>query len=142
MDVHFRQEARRRFKQEARGFTLIELLITISIVAILLGVGLPSFVNFIDNNRVTSQANDLVYSFHMARSEAVKRGAEVRVVSIGGSDWNSGWRVVADTNNDADYSDAEDILLQSDALEGRGSLALATTNSPTDTWQCLFYLYP
>ncbi len=130
MDVHFKQEA-------CRGFTLIELLITISIVAILLGVGLPSFVNFIDNNRVTSQANDLVYSFHMARSEAVKRGAEVRVVSIGGSNWNSGWRVVADTNNDADYSDAEDILMHWDALEGNGSLTLAATNSPTDTYIAL-----
>jgi len=143
MDVHLKKEACRlckreacrRFKQETcKGFTLIELLITISIVAILLGVGLPSFVNFIDNNRVTSQANDLVYSFHMARSEAVKRGTEVRVTSIGGSDWNSGWRVVADTNNDADYSDAEDILMQWDALEGEGSLALAATNSPTDTY--------
>jgi len=122
-------------KQRAHsGFTLIELLITISIVAILLGVGLPSFVNFIDNNRVTSQANDLVYSFHMARSESVKRGTEVRVVSIAGSDWNAGWRVVADTNNDGDYSDVEDILMQWDAIEGEGSLALAATNSPTDTY--------
>jgi type IV fimbrial biogenesis protein FimT len=122
-------------KQKAHsGFTLIELLITISIVAILLGVGLPSFVTFIDNNRVTAQANDLVYSFHMARSEATKRGVEVRVVSIGGSDWNDGWRVVANTNNDTDYDDAEDILMQWDALDGGGSLSIATTNSPTDTY--------
>ena len=53
-----------------KGFTLIELMITISILGILLGVGLPSFVTFINNNKITSEANDLIYSFHMARSEA------------------------------------------------------------------------
>ena len=127
MDAYCRNRA---FK----GFTLIELLITISIVAILLGVGLPSFVNFIDNNRVTAQANDLTFSFQMARSEAIKRGTEVRLLSIGGSDWNAGWRVVADTNNDGDYDDAGDILMQWDAIEGDGSLAVAATNSTTDTY--------
>ena len=116
-----------------KGFTLLELLVTVSIAAILLAVGVPSYVTFIDNNRVTSQANDLLYSFNMARSEATKRGAEVRVVSIGGSNWNAGWRVVANTNNDLDYDDPEDILMQRDALEG-GSLAIVATNSPTNTY--------
>jgi type IV fimbrial biogenesis protein FimT len=55
------------------GFTLIELLITLSILAVLLGIGMPSLVSFINNNQMTSQANDLVYSVHMARSEAIKR---------------------------------------------------------------------
>ena len=73
-----------------KGFTLLELLVTVSIAAILLAVGVPSYVTFIDNNRVTSQANDLLYSFNMARSEATKRGAEVRVVSVGGSNWKRG----------------------------------------------------
>ena len=53
------------------GFTLIELLIILSILAVLLGIGMPSVVTFINNNQVTSQANDLVYSIHMARSEAI-----------------------------------------------------------------------
>lgn len=40
----------------SKGFTLLELLVTVSITAILLAVGVPSYVTFIDNNRVTSQA--------------------------------------------------------------------------------------
>jgi type IV fimbrial biogenesis protein FimT len=117
-----------------KGFTLLELLVTVSITAILLAVGVPSYVTFIDNNRVTSQANNLLYGFNMARSEAIKRGAEVRLVSVTGSDWSGGWNLVADTNNDSDYVDAADILMQWEALNGDGSLAIAATNSPTDTY--------
>ena len=43
-----------------KGFTLLELMVTVSIAAILLAVGVPSYITFIDNNRVTSQANDLL----------------------------------------------------------------------------------
>ena len=116
------------------GFTLLEMLVTVSITAILLAVGVPSYVTFIDNNRVTSQANDLLYSFNMARSEAIKRGAEVRLVSVAGSDWSDGWNLVADTNNDSDFDDAADILMQWEALNGDGSLAIAATNSPSNTY--------
>jgi type IV fimbrial biogenesis protein FimT len=116
------------------GFTLLELMVTVSIAAILLAVGVPSYVTFIDNNRVTSQANDMLYSVNMARSEAIKRGTEVRLVSVAGSDWSTGWNLVADTNNDSDFDDPADILMQWEALNGDGSLAIAATNSPTDTY--------
>lgn len=117
-----------------RGFTLLELLVTLSIAAILLAVGVPSYITFIDNNRVTSQANDMLYSFNMARSEAIKRGTEVRLVSVAGSDWSGGWNLVADTNNDSDFDDPEDILMQWEALNSGGSLVIAVSNSPTDTY--------
>jgi type IV fimbrial biogenesis protein FimT len=116
------------------GFTLLKLMVTVSIAAILLAVGVPSYVTFIDNNRVTSQANDMLYSVNMARSEAIKRGTEVRLVSVAGSDWSAGWNLVADTNNDSDFDDPADILMQWEALNGDGSLAIAATNSPTDTY--------
>lgn len=115
------------------GFTLIELLVTLSIASILLAIGLPSFVTFINNNRVSAQANDLVFSFHMARSEATKRGTEVRVVSIGGTNWNGGWRVVADTNNDGDFLDANDVLMTWDSVVS-GALTLVATNAPSNAY--------
>ncbi len=120
--------------RKAGGFTLLELLVTVSIAAILLAIGLPSYVTFIDNNRITAQANDLLYGFNMARSEATKRGTEVRIASNNGSNWNSGWKLLADTNNDSDYLDSSDILMAWDGLTGDMSLAITTSNSPSDSY--------
>ncbi len=79
-------------RRRARGFTLLELMATITILAILLGIGIPSLTAFIQNSRVTSQANGLVSSFHLARSEAIKRGAQVRVTALVGG-FEAGWCV-------------------------------------------------
>ncbi|HSH42747.1 MAG TPA: GspH/FimT family pseudopilin [Arenicellales bacterium] len=74
------------------GFTLVELMITLAIAAILLTVGLPSFQNILQNNRVTTQANGLVGALNLARSEAIKRGANISVTAAGGG-FQNGWCV-------------------------------------------------
>ncbi len=61
----------------SNGFTLLELLVTIFVVAILISVGVPSFVRTIQTSRMAGSTNDLVTSMHRARSEAVKRRAPV-----------------------------------------------------------------
>lgn len=78
----------------SRGFTLIELMITIAILAIVLGVAVPSFQDFVRRNRVTATANNLVSALALARSEAVKRATRVTVAS---GDWAGGWQVFVDT---------------------------------------------
>ena len=80
-----------------RGFTLIELLTVISVMAILLGLAVPSFSNFIASQRVKTVAYDLTTAFVLARSEAVKRNADVTVAAASGSDWTQGWTVKAGT---------------------------------------------
>ncbi|MCC5862003.1 MAG: GspH/FimT family pseudopilin [Gammaproteobacteria bacterium] len=79
-------------RRYGRGFTLLELMATITILAILLGIGIPSLTAFIQNSRVTSQANGLVSSFHLARSEAIKRGTPVSVTALAGG-FGAGWCV-------------------------------------------------
>lgn len=59
------------------GFTLVELMITIALVAIIVGIAIPSFRDMIMNNRLVAQANDVVTLLNLGRSEAVKRGRRV-----------------------------------------------------------------
>lgn len=76
----------------ARGFTLVELLVTTSIAAVLLTLAVPSFGTLILTQQVRTSAGDLQTSLFYARSEAIKRAADVRVVPSGG-DWKNGWSV-------------------------------------------------
>lgn len=61
------------------GFTLIELLVTVSLVVIVLGLGVPSFHNYILLQRLKSVNAQLVTDLNLARSEAVSRNATLRV---------------------------------------------------------------
>jgi type IV fimbrial biogenesis protein FimT len=79
-------------RSAVRGFTLVELLVTISIAAIMLTLAVPSFSTLILNQQVRVSAGDLQTSLFFARSEAIKRAADVAVVPAGG-DWKNGWSV-------------------------------------------------
>lgn len=64
---------------------MVELLVTLALVAILATVAIPSFQSMVRENRLASQANDLLSAFTFARSEAVKRGQAVSLCRVGSS---------------------------------------------------------
>ncbi len=61
------------------GFTLIELLYTVALAALILSVGVPSFVQTMRNSEMTATTNGLLSAMHIARSEAIKRRARVTI---------------------------------------------------------------
>lgn len=87
----------------SRGFTLIELMIGLVLVAILLGIGLPSFRSFILNQQLRATTSDLRMALTLARSEAVKRNRMVELqASDEGEGWGSGWSIPSPNVGDGD----------------------------------------
>ena len=84
------------------GFTLIELMITILVMAILLGVGVPSFQNTIRDNSTNTAANEFANALAFAKSEAIKLSKPVTVCprDAGGGgcgvDWSLGWLIFSE----------------------------------------------
>jgi type IV fimbrial biogenesis protein FimT len=105
------------------GFNLLELMTTLMIAGLVLGFGIPSFTQFIDNNRMASAANDLVTTIHVARTEAVKRRQTVTICAS--SNWSDaapdcdlggggGWIAFVDVDGDV-TRDAGDTVIQAHA---------------------------
>lgn len=113
-------------KVGASGFTLIEVMVVVSITAILLTLGIPSMRSLIERNAVSGQVNAFIGSATLARSEAIKRNANVVMCrsanadttdtptcTNSGTDWKSGWIVFLDRNADGQFQLAQgDVVLR------------------------------
>ena len=98
--------------RQQEGFTLIELMITLVVLVIALGIGLPSFATWIKNNRIDTATRTLAVALQLARNEAVSRQTVITVDS--GGDWSNGLRIYTDTaaNGNTAYNAAEDDLIK------------------------------
>jgi type IV fimbrial biogenesis protein FimT len=105
------------------GFTLIEMMVTLTILGVLAMLAAPSFNEAMLGNKLTSFANRFIASTQLARSEAIKRNAVVRLCSsadgatcAGGGTFQQGWVVFHDANNDGAVNSGETIIQVQQAL--------------------------
>lgn len=86
------------------GFTLIELMVTVAVLAILLALAAPSFLDMSLSSRLTAISNSLTTSIQLARSEAIKRNQTITLCASSDgeecdadTDWSVGWVMLANT---------------------------------------------
>lgn len=83
------------------GFTLIELMVTIAVLGVIVTLAVPSFEHVAMTSKLRAISNELASNAYLARSEAIKRNAVVRLCSstngttCDGTAWKNGWIVLA-----------------------------------------------
>ena len=106
--------------QSSAGFTIFELMITVAVLGIALSLGVPSLQQFIMDNRLVSQLNQLSGALALARSEAVKQNVPVvvcvssdgKACDTTGVNWDRGWIVFVDRNANMTIDGAGDGCAQ------------------------------
>lgn len=126
---------------KTRGFSLLSLLSSLAIIAILLGIGLPSMASLVTTNRLTTQVNQLAGALTFARTEAITRNQHVilcksqdQLHCSKDAAWHEGWLVFVDDNQNYQYDDNELMLLKNGTMQtnlhieyaGFGSYAYVT----------------
>ena len=114
--------------RSAEGFTLIEMMVVISIIAILLMIGVPSFNDFVADQRVRTAASDLYGDLAFARAEAIKDSKRV-IVERTSTNWRDGWRIYVDADDSVSFN-AGDTLLK--VFDGFGTSRVQTCSGVAD----------
>ena len=108
------------------GASLIEVVITITIFAVLLAAGVPSFQEWIANSRVRTSSDSILNGLQVARAESIRRN---RLVEFRQVDVEGGWRVVSAPESQMcpDLSPAAtEIIQQRGATEGASGITVSS----------------
>lgn len=80
---------------KATGFTLIELMVGLAILAISLALGIPGFVDWIQNSQIRTAGESISAGLQSARNEAIRRNTPIEFTLTGnGGAGETGWQIV------------------------------------------------
>ena len=102
---------------------MTEVLTTLAVAGVVVSGGAPAMQNLVHEQRLTTQVNQLFTELHLARSESIKRGVPVvlckssdGVACSTTTDWQNGWLVFVDSDDDSTVDANEPVIRVQQAL--------------------------
>lgn len=126
-------------KQYQTGLSMVETIIALGIVGIMTSISLPSLNEYINANQADADANNLLNSLLLARSEAVKRNTMITLCKIdpdsptvcdNSKGWQSGWIGFVDADSDGVRDMGETIF---DTFTGMGRTSTVVSDDYADS---------
>jgi type IV fimbrial biogenesis protein FimT len=109
------------------GFTALELMVTMAIIAILLGAGVPALRDYTWNQRMKAAMDTLQSDLKLARGRAIGLNAHTVICPAASADdcsgrttWQDGWIVFADLNSDRHKQLGEPLIRHAGATAHLG----------------------
>ena len=101
----------------AQAFTLIELLISISIIAILTNLALPSFEGFLERRKIEANQQRLIQVLQLSRVSAATKNIRVTICASDSgtncsSDWSEGFIAFTDIDGNRVFNGNDELLYQ------------------------------
>jgi prepilin-type N-terminal cleavage/methylation domain-containing protein len=103
------------------GFTITEVIVVCAIIGIIASIGIPGFSRWLPNDRLRLAAQELLSSFQLAKTTAIKRNTNCtvifsipsinRYINIGGV--NYVYVVFVDSDRDLEYDAGVDQVIRS-----------------------------
>ncbi|QJP11594.1 GspH/FimT family pseudopilin [Pseudomonas multiresinivorans] len=114
-------------RRSQHGVTLIETMVTIAILAILLGIAVPSFDLLINRNRAQSGGKQLIALLQYARAQAQISHQEISVTPQASGDWTS--MLVVSLRRGGDLAGSQAIELRRAQLDDSAKVQVQTSTS-------------
>lgn len=122
-----------------KGFTLIELVVTVLIISIVATLGVSSFQNMGIQSYLATYSNELLTSFIIARTEAIKRNKAITIcpsedqATCSDEKWAQGWIIFVDEDSDGTADTGEEILRIGKKLKNPSSKTLYIIHTESAT---------
>jgi type IV fimbrial biogenesis protein FimT len=115
--------------KKSGGFTIIELMIVVTIMAIGIGLAIPSFRGLIERKQLGGATEAVFQHLQRAKTQAIKRSKPILVdFNVNGTDWAIGFTdkmagcdaedttgadlCTVDENNDIGVADANNLVMR------------------------------
>ena len=115
--------------QNNLGFTIIELMLTVTLLAVMVGIAVPGFATLMQNNNLTTSTNRFVSNLSLARNEALSKNTTVIMCTITSTTpplayplscatdgfWETGWIIAVDPDGSNNF-DEEEIMFVAESM--------------------------